>query len=91
MQNAHDRTGLSVRAYQPSERSRGNGVRTFDEIGQLLGITAGCAQKCYSSGMAKLHSRRLTPLFQKLIHLVESREALGAERSASVLSCRAAK
>ncbi len=78
MQNARARRG-----------NEENGLLTFDAIAHSLGITRQMAQLHYTTGMAKLRLRRLTPRFQVLKRLLESREALAAERSASVLSSRA--
>jgi hypothetical protein len=57
-------------------RCTGNGVRTFSEIGKLLGIEANTAQALYSSGMKKLRSRRFTPAFRALLELAERKEKI---------------
>jgi DNA-directed RNA polymerase sigma subunit (sigma70/sigma32) len=56
--------------------SRGNGERTFEEIGDALGITAGTARALYARGIRKLRSRRNTPLLRNLMNLVESKANL---------------
>jgi DNA-binding CsgD family transcriptional regulator len=57
-------------------RTRGNGERSFEEIGQELGITGTTAQALYTSGMRKLRSRRRTPAMQNLLRLVETKAML---------------
>jgi len=60
--------------------TRGNGERTFEEIGLALGIKAGTALALYTSGMRKLRSRRSTPLFQNLLSLAREADGLRQDK-----------
>jgi DNA-directed RNA polymerase sigma subunit (sigma70/sigma32) len=63
------------------EINRGNGERTFEEIGRALNIEAATAQAIYTSGMRKLRSRRRTPLLQNLLSLALEADGLRQDRA----------
>lgn len=63
------------------ENQRGNGQRTFEEIGIALNIHAATAQAIYASGMRKLRSRRGTPLLQNLLSLALEADGLRQDRA----------
>jgi DNA-directed RNA polymerase sigma subunit (sigma70/sigma32) len=62
------------------ENQRGNGERTFEEIGIALNIGAATAQAIYTSGMRKLRSRRRTPLLQNLLSLALEADGLRQDK-----------
>jgi DNA-directed RNA polymerase sigma subunit (sigma70/sigma32) len=62
------------------ENQRGNGERTFEEIGRALNIEASTAQAVYTSGMRKLRSRSRTPLFQNLLSLALEADGLRQDK-----------
>jgi DNA-directed RNA polymerase sigma subunit (sigma70/sigma32) len=62
------------------ENQRGNGERTFEQIGRALNIEAATAQAIYASGMRKLRSRARTPLLRNLLDLALQADGLRQDR-----------